>query len=275
MTHSIQTMAPGYYPGLANDQYHLGPGVSKSQLDLIRKAPSLLQWSKAAPEDEEKKASLNIGDAVHALLLEPDRFRAEYAIGPKDAPRNTKAGKERWAKFEAGLREGQTVLTADEGHKIELIYGSVMAHPHARWIIEAKGDAEASIYWRDPETGLLCRCRPDKLIRDHGWIVDLKTTADMSKFSRSVWDYRYHVQDAFYSEGYKQHFGEQPAGFLFLVVSTSIECGKYPVRLFCLDIEAKQRGHEEMREDLATLAECEATGTFPAIETLSLPHWVR
>lgn len=273
MNAKTEIIQPGYYTDLSNDQYHAGPGISKSQLDLIHRSPSLLQWSKAAPEDEEKKAALNIGDAVHALILEPERFREEYAIGPKDAPRNTKAGKEKWAEFEASLKEGQTVLSADEGRKVELIYGSVMAHPHARWIAEAKGDAEASIYWTDPETGLLCRCRPDKLITEHGWIVDVKTTADMSKFSRSVWDYRYHVQDAFYSEGYKQHFGQEPAGFLFLVVSTSIECGKYPVRLFCLDDEAKAKGRASMLEDMATLAECERTGEFPGIETLSLPRW--
>lgn len=273
MNAKAEIIKPGYYKDLPNEQYHSGPGISKSQLDLIHKSPSLLQWSRTAPEDDEKKSALNVGDAVHALLLEPERFRAEYAVGPKDAPRNTKAGKEKWAEFEAGLKEGQTVLTAEEGRKIELIYGSVMAHPNARWLIEAKGDAEASIYWNDPETGLLCRCRPDKLITEHGWIVDVKTTADMSKFARSVYDFRYHVQDQFYSEGYRQHFGEEPAGFLFLVVSTSIECGKYPVRLFCLDAEAKARGRATMREDLATLAECERTGEFPGIETLSLPRW--
>jgi len=273
MSAKQEIIKPGYYTDLPNEQYHAGPGISKSQLDLIHKSPSLLQWSKQAPEDEEKKTALNVGDAVHALLLEPHRFREEYAIGPKDAPRNTKAGKAKWEEFEAGLKEGQTVLTAEEGRKVELIYGSVMAHPNARWLIEEKGDAEASIYWTDPETGLLCRCRPDKLLKDHGWIVDVKTTADMSKFNRSVWDYRYHVQDAFYSEGYRQHFGQEPNGFLFLVVSTSIECGKYPVRLFQLDMEARARGYETMRSDLATLAVCEQSGNFPGIETISLPRW--
>ena len=272
MNAKVDLIKPGYYTDLTNEQYHAGPGISKSQLDLIQKSPSLLQWSKAAPEDEEKKTALNVGDAVHALILEPHRFRDEFAIGPKNAPRNTKDGKEKWAEFESGLN-GQTVLTADEGRKVELIYGSVMAHPHASWIAESKGDAESSIYWTDPETGLLCRCRPDKLVTDHNWVVDVKTTADMAKFSRSVWDYRYHVQDAFYSEGYKQHFGQAPTGFLFLVVSTSIECGKYPVRLFCLDEAAKEKGHQTMRENMATLAECQRTGEFPGIETLSLPRW--
>lgn len=265
---------PGYYLGLSNEAYHSGPGISKSQLDLVHQSPALLQWSKNAPEDDENKSALNVGDAVHALLLEPQRFRDEFAIGPANAPRNTNAGKEKWAEFEAGL-DGQVVLTAEEGRKIELIYGSVMAHPHARWLIEAKGDPEGSIYWKDPETGLLCRCRLDKLLTDYGWILDVKTTADMSKFKWSVRDYRYDVQDAFYSEGYTHHFGERPQGFLFLVVSTSIECGRYPVRLFELTPESKKEGYEAMRNDLAVVAECQRTGEWPGIESLSMPSRAR
>lgn len=261
---------PGYYLDLPNETYHSGPGISKSQLDLVHRSPALLQWSKNAPEDEENKTALNVGDAVHAILLEPDRFKEQFAIGPANAPRNTNAGKEKWAEFEAGLN-GQTVLTAEEGRKVKLIYESVMAHPHARWLIEEPGDAEGSVYWRDAETRLLCRCRFDKLLNRHGWILDVKTTGDMSKFKWSVRDFRYDVQDAFYSEGYANHFGEQPQGFLFLVVSTSIECGRYPVRLFELDAASKQEGQATMRNDLAILEECERTGEWPGIETLSVP----
>ncbi len=274
MNAPVEAITPGYYRDLSNEAYHRGPGVSKSQLDLIHKSPALYQWSKAAPEDEEKKSALNIGDAVHAILLEPHRFAEQYAIGPADAPRNTKAGKEKWEEFEAGLN-GQTVLTADEGRKVMLIRESVMAHPHARWLIEAEGDAEASIYWKEQTTGLLARCRPDKTITSLGWIADVKTTGDMEKFARSVYEYRYHVQDPFYCDGYAAHFGEQPAAFVFLVVSTSIECGKYPVRLFTLDHEAKSIGRDTYIEDMATYADCIRTGEWSGVETISLPYWAK
>ncbi|MFG3398699.1 PD-(D/E)XK nuclease-like domain-containing protein [Pseudomonas sp. NPDC077408] len=274
MNASVEAITPGYYRDLSNEAYHKGPGISKSQLDLIHKSPALYQWSKAAPEDEEKKSALNVGDAVHAILLEPHRFSEEYAIGPADAPRNTKAGKEKWEEFEAGL-SGQTILTADEGRKVHLIRESVMAHPHARWLVEAEGDAEASIYWKERSTGLLARCRPDKTIPSLGWVTDVKTTADMDKFARSVYDYRYHVQDPFYCDGYAAHFGEQPAAFVFLVVSTSIECGKYPVRIFTLDQEAKSIGRDTYLEDMATYADCIRTGEWSGLETLSLPYWAK
>lgn len=273
MNAATEAVTPGYYRDLSNEAYHKGPGISKSQLDLIHKSPALFQWSKQAPEDEEKKSALNIGDAVHAILLEPHRFGDEYVIAP-ECDRRTKAGKQQYEEFEASITS-QTVLTADEGRKVQLIRESVMAHPHARWLVEAEGDAEASIYWNERSTGLLARCRPDKTIPSLGWIADVKTTADMDKFARSVYDYRYHVQDPFYCDGYEAHFGEQPAAFVFLVVSTSIECGKYPVRIFTLDLEAKSIGRGTYLEDMATYADCIRTGEWSGVETLSLPYWAK
>lgn len=265
------TGKPGLYHDISNEDYHAGPGISKSQLDLVSQSPALLSWSKLAPEDEAKKSSLNIGDAVHALLLEPHRFSKEFAVGPENAPRNTRAGKEKWAEFEAGLT-GQKVITAEEFRMMELMKGSVMAHPIARWLIETEGEAEPSIYWTDPQTDLLCRCRMDKLIGDHGVIVDVKTTADIHKFKWSVRDYRYDVQDAFYNEGYRQHFGENAHSFVFLVVSTSIECGRYPVRVIELDEDSKLIGRDDMRRDLDVIATCTREDDWPGIEMLSMPR---
>ncbi|MCM4841378.1 PD-(D/E)XK nuclease-like domain-containing protein, partial [Escherichia coli] len=125
--------------------------------------------------------------------------------------------------------------------KIELMYQSVMALPLGQWLVESAGHAESSIYWEDPETGILCRCRPDKIIPEFHWIMDVKTTADIQRFKTAYYDYRYHVQDAFYSDGYEAQFGVQPT-FVFLVASTTIECGRYPVEIFMMGEEAKLAG---------------------------------
>ena len=66
----------------------------------------------------------------------------------------------------------------------------------------------------------------------------MKTTADIQRFKTAYYDYRYHVQDAFYSDGYEAQFGVQPT-FVFLVASTTIECGRYPVEIFMMGEEAK------------------------------------
>ncbi|EFT6553773.1 exonuclease VIII, partial [Salmonella enterica subsp. enterica serovar Lubbock] len=199
---------PGIYYDIPNEAYHAGPGVSKSQLDDIADTPAIYLWRKNAPVDTEKTKSLDTGTAFHCRVLEPEEFSKRFIIAP-EFNRRTSAGKEEEKTFlEECARTGRTVLTAEEGRKIELMYQSVMALPLGQWLVESAGYAESSVYWEDPETGILCRCRPDKIIPEFHWIMDVKTTADIQRFRTAYYDYRYHVQDAFYSDGYRAQFGE-------------------------------------------------------------------
>ncbi|HFW1465981.1 TPA: PD-(D/E)XK nuclease-like domain-containing protein, partial [Salmonella enterica subsp. enterica serovar Saintpaul] len=224
---------PGIYYDIPNEAYHAGPGVSKSQLDDIADTPAIYLWRKNAPVDTEKTKSLDTGTAFHCRILEPEEFSKRFIIAP-EFNRRTSAGKEEEKTFlEECARTGRTVLTAEEGRKIELMYQSVMALPLGQWLVESAGYAESSVYWEDPETGILCRCRPDKIIPEFHWIMDVKTTADIQRFRTAYYDYRYHVQDAFYSDGYRAQFGEIPT-FVFLVASTTAECGRYPVEIFMM-----------------------------------------
>ncbi|EDU6460610.1 exonuclease VIII, partial [Salmonella enterica subsp. enterica serovar Guinea] len=232
---------PGIYYDIPNEAYHAGPGVSKSQLDDIADTPAIYLWRKNAPVDTEKTKSLDTGTAFHCRVLEPEEFSKRFIIAP-EFNRRTSAGKEEEKTFlEECARTGRTVLTAEEGRKIELMYQSVMALPLGQWLVESAGYAESSVYWEDPETGILCRCRPDKIIPEFHWIMDVKTTADIQRFRTAYYDYRYHVQDAFYSDGYRAQFGEIPT-FVFLVASTTAECGRYPVEIFMMGEDAKLAG---------------------------------
>ncbi|EFT9961526.1 exonuclease VIII [Salmonella enterica] len=265
---------PGIYYDIPNEAYHAGPGVSKSQLDDIADTPAIYLWRKNAPVDTEKTKSLDTGTAFHCRVLEPEEFSKRFIIAP-EFNRRTSAGKEEEKTFlEECARTGRTVLTAEEGRKIELMYQSVMALPLGQWLVESAGYAESSVYWEDPETEILCRCRPDKIIPEFHWIMDVKTTADIQRFRTAYYDYRYHVQDAFYSDGYRAQFGEIPT-FVFLVASTTAECGRYPVEIFMMGEDAKLAGQREYRRNLQTLAECLNNDEWPAIKTLSLPRWAK
>ncbi|EDV3526678.1 exodeoxyribonuclease VIII [Salmonella enterica subsp. enterica] len=265
---------PGIYYDIPNEAYHAGPGVSKSQLDDIADTPAIYLWRKNAPVDTEKTKTLDTGTAFHCRILEPEEFSKRFIIAP-EFNRRTSAGKEEEKTFlEECARTGRTVLTAEEGRKIELMYQSVMALPLGQWLVESAGYAESSVYWEDPETGILCRCRPDKIIPEFHWIMDVKTTADIQRFRTAYYDYRYHVQDAFYSDGYRAQFGEIPT-FVFLVASTTAECGRYLVEIFMMGEDAKLAGQREYRRNLQTLAECLNNDEWPAIKTLSLPRWAK
>ncbi|BDQ92075.1 exodeoxyribonuclease VIII [Escherichia coli] len=265
---------PGIYYGISNENYHAGPGVSKSQLDDIADTPALYLWRKNAPVDTTKTKTLDLGTAFHCRVLEPEEFSNRFIVAP-EFNRRTTAGKEEEKAFLMECAStGKTVITAEEGRKIELMYQSVMALPLGQWLVESAGHAESSIYWEDPETGILCRCRPDKIIPEFHWIMDVKTTADIQRFKTAYYDYRYHVQDAFYSDGYEAQFGVQPT-FVFLVASTTVECGRYPVEIFMMGEEAKLAGQQEYHRNLRTLADCLNTDEWPAIKTLSLPRWAK
>ncbi|HCW2784342.1 TPA: exodeoxyribonuclease VIII [Escherichia coli] len=270
----VEDIEPGIYYGISNENYHAGPGVSKSQLDDIADTPALYLWRKNAPVDTTKTKTLDLGTAFHCRVLEPEEFSNRFIVAP-EFNRRTNAGKEEEKAFLMECAStGKTVITAEEGRKIELMYQSVMALPLGQWLVESAGHAESSIYWEDPETGILCRCRPDKIIPEFHWIMDVKTTADIQRFKTTYYDYRYHVQDAFYSDGYEAQFGVQPT-FVFLVASTTVECGRYPVEIFMMGEEAKLAGQQEYHRNLRTLADCLNTDEWPAIKTLSLPRWAK
>ncbi|EOO9055314.1 exodeoxyribonuclease VIII [Escherichia coli] len=270
----VEDIEPGIYYGISNENYHAGPGVSKSQLDDIADTPALYLWRKNAPVDTTKTNTLDLGTAFHCRVLEPEEFSNRFIVAP-EFNRRTNAGKEEEKAFLMECAStGKTVINAEEGRKIELMYQSVMALPLGQWLVESAGHAESSIYWEDPETGILCRCRPDKIIPEFHWIMDVKTTADIQRFKTAYYDYRYHVQDAFYSDGYEAQFGVQPT-FVFLVASTTVECGRYPVEIFMMGEEAKLAGQQEYHRNLRTLADCLNTDEWPAIKTLSLPRWAK
>lgn len=267
-------MKPGIYHDISNEEYHAGDGVSKSMLDMIAINPAILQWQRAAPVDTEKLKALDMGSALHCLLLEPDEFDKRFIVAPV-FNRRANQGK---ADEEAFLRDvegmGMTVMDAEQGRKLQLMRASAMAHSHARWMLEQAGHAETSMYWNDKQSGELCRIRPDKWIPEHNVIVDVKKVADMDRFARHIDEFRYHVQDAMYREGALRATG-QPHGFFFIAVSETIDCGRYPVRVFELDAPDVDAGHALFRRDLNTYHECQTTGEWGGIEIIKRPEWAR
>lgn len=261
---------PGFYTNLTNAQYHSGPGISKSGLDHIAHCPSSLPWSREAPVDQEKLKAMDFGTALHCLLLEPEEFDKQFIVAPKFNLR-TNAGKEEWENFQLE-HDDKIIMTAEEWRQLQIMLGSVNAHPTARWIFEQAGVNEASIYWTDDETGELCRVRPDRILTDHHIVVDVKKVDGMDRFEKHIGEFRYHVQDAMYSEGYKQHFGVEPT-FLFLAVSSSVSAGRYAVDVIEIEPDWKRRGHELYRENLNTYHRCRVENDWLHIRRLSRPTW--
>ena len=133
--------------------------------------------------------------------------------------------------------------------------------------------------WRDEETGLSQRARPDLVIghRDGSVIVvDFKTTKAVSprEFVRDAMGFGYHRQDAWYSDGVAA-FGYHVAAFLFVTADKS---PAHDCRIYELPARAKLLGQEENRMNRQDLARRLETNDWTdpygkEILTVDLPEW--
>lgn len=82
-------MKAGVYDNISNSDYHGGPGISKSGLDLVRRSPLHFQQAVlTANENRPDTKAYFVGREAHMLILEPDVFAVEYvqAFGRDQAP---------------------------------------------------------------------------------------------------------------------------------------------------------------------------------------------
>lgn len=283
---SIIELPRAIHPGIPAEDYHarvLGV-VNKGALDQIAKTPAHYRSWLVEPQPEETPA-LKFGKALHARIMEPERFSDTYIAEQKhqfrrltDAQRNAKKPSDEtlraieywdaWAVQAAGKIE----FSAEDATKLEGMRDSIMAHPIASKLF-VNGIAEATAVW--DEGGLVCKSRMDYWRADLGVIADLKTTEDArpGAFARSVAAYRYAVQHAHYCAGVGALTGSVPS-FLFVAVEKS---PPYAVAVYQLDAESIAKGHELRDRDMARLDECLQSDQWPGYPTgvtsLSLPNW--
>lgn len=265
--------AHGFHPDLPHVEYHhreLGV-ASKTALDELHRSPLHYRTWLSAPGAETP--ALAFGRALHCALLEPDVFAKSYASEPDFGDCRFKDNKERRNAWRAD-NAGKTPISSADAATIEAMVESVRSHPLASKIL-AGGIPEASLRWTDVETGLTCKCRADYYVESRAMVCDVKTTLDArgQAFSRDSVKYRYHVQNAFYRQGFAA-VGKELRHFVHIVVEKE---PPFAVALYDLDAAAVEKGLSAARADMQTMASClfkdEWPGYSQSIETLSLPAW--
>lgn len=265
---------PGLHYGLDIEAYHSGPGISKSGLDSLSANPAIYYARHLAPNRPPPKdrAGQLEGSLAHCAILEPEEFSKRYLVGP-DVSRATKA----WKDFEAQAGAMQCIKP-DQYEVAQRQAESVRRLPEVAEALQT-GKAEVSAYWIDPETGVLCRCRPDWTYRPNETgviLLDVKTCSDASPedFARQIARKRYHVQDAFYSDGYSLASGLEVLAFVFVAVESEYP---YAAAALMLDGEGREIGRRTYRRNLDSYAQCLKTGVWPGysdqIEIINLPFW--
>lgn len=280
---------PGVYRGVPFETYKSWDAVNKSLLDhIVERSPLHCRYHMEHPEPET--AAMKLGTALHTLVLDgKDSYEAAYAIATRCAGRLAKGGQcrnsgiiEHKGSFFCGTHapdnaesSGKTILTKEQDVYVRSMRQAVLDDTDARKFIGSQGENELSIVWRDADTGLTCKARIDMLRPTWDSIGDLKTTANAQEdaFSKSLGDYGYGRQAAFYLDG-AQAVGIDAKTFGFIAVENEPPHG---VGTYECDSATVEIGREQNRKALRAFQMCGNSGTWPGYASgfskISLPRW--
>ena len=287
----------GIYDGLDDQEYRHAPGMNKSSLDLIAVSPLHYQTIRYNPKPPTP--AMMFGSAFHCLVLEPEEFNKRYTRAPENAPKRPTqaqlnaakpsaaaiASIEFWGAFDEENADKQIISTksnpdigiwgASDWDRMHMMADNVLQHPFASILIQ--GVTERSIWWVDPYTHKLCKGRIDVSNEAHSLNVDLKTTNDASYsgFQRSVHSYRYHVQDAFYTDG-SNMLDLGTRGMVFVCVEKE---PPYAVACYMIEPEWRRVGRAIYQNNLDLYKRCMEREEWPCfapeIRDLAMPGFAK
>lgn len=267
-----QPIKPGVYPNTPFPVYQSWDAINNSKLVAGLRSAAHLRHAIDHPDDTDTPET-RIGHALHCLVWQRDEFSKRYEQVPNVDGR-TKEGK---AVMEAARATGRTILRHDEWSEANRLDEAVLANEDAWALIDACDLREVAIVWEDEATGILRKAMIDGLRTDPAtaFLCDLKSTRDAkpSEFSKSIFNFNYHIQLAGYREAVKAGFGLNVPAMLIAVEKDE----PHPVAVYELDDEAAAIGWAEDRRLLAMLKECRETGVWPAygvgVKRIGLPAW--
>lgn len=267
----VQSLEPGVYLDVPFSEYLKLKALSNSFLCGFERSAGYAKWSKDAPIDDEAESAADLGTLVHALALEPDSLPDRYLVMPK-LKLTSNENREKAAEYEAQAKAaGLIPLDAATMRKARLMAGSMMAHPDMRmWLTAVNGYSEATIIWRDDQTGLLCKARCDRLIFVPGGAVifDVKTIAQMEKLNKyKMRDLGYYRQAAHYIEA-AQSLSAGQVWFFFGFVSSSLSLKRYEVRYVQPCPVEMTDAHFLQRQRLAKYKTCLEFNDFTGAEII-------
>jgi hypothetical protein len=291
---NARTEMLGVFSDMPAADYFAAEGVNNSLLKDMAKSPAHAFALHLAPDRpvREQTPSMFTGTLAHCAQLEPDAMAARYVVVPDDAPRRPTAAQWKakkpspdsiaamdwWADFNT-CAEGLQIVTAEQYTATKGQLAAIQRSPELAALF-GRGAGEQSVFWRDPITGLICKCRPDwvhPLDDGRDILVDLKSTADASPegFSRTVWNFGYHRAAAWYSKGWAAATGRDVAAFVFGAVTSAYPFLAAP---YMLDEDTLRQGADESRRLLDRYAECLRTDSWPGyggLREISLPAWAK
>jgi exodeoxyribonuclease VIII len=268
----------GFHYGVPFEDYVKWDAVNISKLKPMADSPMHCRYEMDHPKESDE---MDVGSALHVATFEPGRFEKEFYVGKEEYNASTNIGKAVKAR-ELEEAAGRTYLRRNKGEavdceSVEGMSASLHTHGPAKRFLEMAGQCEVSAIWKDPVTGLMCKCRFDKLTPKEASpfkrmvIVELKSTgkgqARMDRFGEQIKKWKYAPQAAYYMWAVKIITGEAPL-HVFLAVEN---VPPYAANWGTLDDADLNTGSLQFRKWLNRYAECVKSGTWPGYSETPTP----
>lgn len=271
---------PGIYDHLTLEQYHadMVPSGSLSSSGarnlLAPSCPAKFDYERRHPSPPSD--AMEFGSAVHSIALGNG---AEVVPVAAKSWTGKAAQHERWEIRASGripLLEAQ-FQTAHE------MCVALRRHPLAAKLLDPEcGMAERSLFWRDEQTGVMCRARPDWLPEtvegERLLVPDIKTITevDPDSIAKSMANYSYPMQADFYETGIKALGIAQDVVFLFVFVRKT---RPHLVQVVGVPEIDRMIAAAKNRRAIDLFAQCTKSGEWPeynpGIAYIDTPGWAQ
>jgi exodeoxyribonuclease VIII len=230
--------------------YYANRALSHSKLSCLAQSPAefKMRYVDDPPTLPPKDtAAFAMGNAVHTLALEPEKFDERFAVAPQ-VDKRTKVGKALWDDF---VELSQCKIVLSEQDHDDAIACVQALYDHSEFATIMQQPRRVEVPFEFDLFGHRFKAKPDAIIDSMRLIVDIKTTDDASphRWQWSAVDYGYHRQAWIYRKAVELDRNEAYR-FIFAVVEKpkpSTRDIPPTVALYELDADALQMGYFDSR----------------------------
>ncbi len=268
-------MIEGINKGISEADYHAFPAVSKSKLWAFSKNPH--KWSLTKDIPMAPTAAMNWGSLVDCLILQPHELSQCFAVSSFPDFRSKEA--QSW-------KAAQTVPVVSLADVAEAKEAAdvVRQHHFARIMLDG-AETQVSAVFGGIEQGtgekFLGKCRLDIVPAASGafsdWLVDLKTTQSLAKIEKTIAEFAYHAQAAWYLDMFNAASGENRTRWGFIFQESE---APYEVAVVELDQESIAAGRQWYLHALEQWCHSHKYNSFPnpfddEIRVVGIPNWAK
>lgn len=273
----MKEIKPGIYKDLSNHDYHADKtSLSRTSIKDFYRNPRYY-WSMHLNSNRPERTATRdmiLGSAFHTLILEPHKFSDEYAIEPEKVLLKD-VGRQAYDDYKTQCQllenSSKIVLSTDEYLNLRSMSDELYKSKRIIGLLSGE-DIEKSFFWKDEDSGLLVKARPD--ILHENMIIDLKTISDASihSFQRSMVDGWYHVQGAMIRDAVRILEDRE----ISTVINICVE-KKYPycIGIYIIDEAALDYGEDLYKSTLLNMKSCIIENEFEDFKPkiVGLPKW--